>query len=278
HRPVTVAVAGGILQVVVAGLGPQGEAAVAQRPLGAREVVPALGAQVEDVRRIGHAYVVVPGKAEGRLDLGVVDVVIGTVVAGVGHAREAYVALGAGAQLAGPADEGADFVVDAVHAVAEVDVRGEGAHVETALVLHHGFDLQRRILLGLGHAAPDVVAGRDHLAAERPGGLGLLRMGGQGGRQQGGERGAEREPGHDFSPCPDPGEARHDTPPRPAGKFALTPPGRAPNMPALPLFRRIAVSLRLAPLACALFLVACGGNQPDPAAANGPAGAEEKVL
>lgn len=36
--------------------------------------------------------------------------------------------------------------------------------------------------------------------------------------------------------------------------------------------------LRLAPLACALMLVACGGKQPDPAAAAAPAGAEEKVL
>lgn len=36
--------------------------------------------------------------------------------------------------------------------------------------------------------------------------------------------------------------------------------------------------LRLAPLACALLLVACGGKQPDQAAPAAPAGAEEKVL
>ncbi|WP_223620191.1 polyamine ABC transporter substrate-binding protein [Lysobacter sp. ESA13C] len=36
--------------------------------------------------------------------------------------------------------------------------------------------------------------------------------------------------------------------------------------------------LRLAPLACALMLVACGGKQPDQAAPAAPAGAEEKVL
>lgn len=36
--------------------------------------------------------------------------------------------------------------------------------------------------------------------------------------------------------------------------------------------------LRLAPLACALMLVACGGKQPDQAASAAPAGAEEKVL
>jgi len=38
------------------------------------------------------------------------------------------------------------------------------------------------------------------------------------------------------------------------------------------------VILRLAPLACALMLVACGGKQPDQAAPAAPAGAEEKVL
>nr|WP_255610826.1 polyamine ABC transporter substrate-binding protein [Lysobacter sp. ESA13C] len=36
--------------------------------------------------------------------------------------------------------------------------------------------------------------------------------------------------------------------------------------------------MRLAPLACALMLVACGGKQPDQAAPAAPAGAEEKVL
>ena len=36
--------------------------------------------------------------------------------------------------------------------------------------------------------------------------------------------------------------------------------------------------LRLAPLACALMLVACGGKQPDQAAPAAPTGAEEKVL
>jgi putrescine transport system substrate-binding protein len=38
------------------------------------------------------------------------------------------------------------------------------------------------------------------------------------------------------------------------------------------------VSLRLAPLACALVLVACGGNQPGSDGAAAPAGAEEKIL
>ncbi|MGY1457531.1 MULTISPECIES: polyamine ABC transporter substrate-binding protein [unclassified Luteimonas] len=38
------------------------------------------------------------------------------------------------------------------------------------------------------------------------------------------------------------------------------------------------MSLRLAPLACALFLVACGGSQPGSADPDAPAGAEEKVL
>ena len=38
------------------------------------------------------------------------------------------------------------------------------------------------------------------------------------------------------------------------------------------------MSLRLAPLACALILAACGGSQPGSDAAGAPAGAEEKVL
>ncbi|MGO1002958.1 extracellular solute-binding protein [Lysobacter sp. CA196] len=38
------------------------------------------------------------------------------------------------------------------------------------------------------------------------------------------------------------------------------------------------MTLRLAPLACALMLVACGGKQPGQAAPAAPAGAEEKVL
>jgi putrescine transport system substrate-binding protein len=38
------------------------------------------------------------------------------------------------------------------------------------------------------------------------------------------------------------------------------------------------VSLRLAPLACALFLAACGGSEPGSADSSAPAGAEEKVL
>src|SRR5690606_41801887 len=43
-------------------------------------------------------------------------------------------------------------------------------------------------------------------------------------------------------------------------------------------FRRTAVSLRLAPLACALILAACGGSQTGDAGGSAPAGAEEKVL
>lgn len=38
------------------------------------------------------------------------------------------------------------------------------------------------------------------------------------------------------------------------------------------------MSLRLAPIACALVLAACGGGQPGPDAAQGAAGAEDKVL
>src|SRR5690606_35221499 len=80
------------------------------------------------------------------------------------------------------------------------------------------------------------------------------------------------------TPGPDLGKARDDTPARAGGKFALTRPPGAPNMPSLPPPPEIAVSLRLAPIACALVLAACGGGQPGPDAAQGAAGAEDKVL
>src|SRR5690606_38746227 len=153
-----------------------------------------------------HAHVVLLDEGQGGLDLGVVDVVVGAVVAGVGDARHEHVQFGVLAQGAGPADVAVELVIDAVVGVAEVDVGSKAADVEAAGMCGVHVQLQRRVFHGLGDAAPDVVAGSDQLTAELPGGVGaaVLREGGQGGEgeQGGGEGGAGDQAVHIRLPGP----------------------------------------------------------------------------
>src|SRR5690606_1906090 len=157
---------------------------------------------------------------------------------------------------------GFQLVVDAVVRVTEVDVGAEGAHVEAAGVLQGELQLQGRVLHGLGDTAPDVVAASGDFAAERPGRLGLLGEGGQGGKGQGcGQCGCGNGALHGEDLRPGMGEMPRKIHARAGG---VNPD---PNRPgglkcaACNSSWRTAVSLRLATLASALILAACGGSQ-----------------
>ena len=194
QQVIVVAVAERVLQVVVADLRLETEAALAQRPFAAGVPVIALAAQAEDVGRIGQADVVVLGEAEGAFEFGVV-VVETALGARIGGAGQDHVQLQARAQFARPAQIAVEFVVHAVALLArrgEVDARRPQARVEAAAVFEVDLGLQGRVFLGLGDAAPDVIAHQGDAAAHVPVAFalaGLLRAGpgrcrGQGGGQQ----------------------------------------------------------------------------------------------
>src|SRR5690606_3688571 len=127
-------------------------------------------------------------QAQGGDELVVVQRAVVAGFAQVGVAGEHQVEVPALGQVGVPADVVVELDVGAA-LVAEVHVRGPGAHVQAVGEVEVGAELQGRVFLVLGDAAEQVVAGQGRVPAEDA----LLFLtalvlggGGQGQGQQGG--------------------------------------------------------------------------------------------